>query len=270
WSHRIVAPSLRAQWDWGRKAEDDQRGLDKWATAGPGDVAYQAANFRVDYVMAQTPVPVGAWRSVYASQTTFADECFVDELAVALGKDPYTFRLDLIGSASPLQRAVLERAARESGWGKPLPPGRAHGIAVCKYGETYVAQVAEVSVDRNAQVRVHRVVCAADCGIVVNPAIVESQLEGSVLYGLSAVLKGEITFAHGRCQQNNFHNAQILRFSEAPEVEVHLLGSDRAPSGVGEPAVPVIAPAVANAVSAAIGRRVRQLPLTPDRLKQAS
>jgi len=270
WSHRIVAPSLRAQWDWGRKAEDIQRGLDKWATAGPGDVAYQAANFRVDYVMAQTPVPVGAWRSVYASQTTFADECFVDELAVALGKDPYTFRLDLIGSAAPLQRAVLERAAREAGWGKPLPPGRARGIAVCKYGETYVAQVAEVSVDRNAQVRVHRVVCAADCGIVVNPAIVESQLEGSVLYGLSAALKGEITFAHGRCQQNNFHNAQILRFSEAPEVEVHLLGSDRAPSGVGEPAVPVIAPAVANAVSAAMGRRIRQLPLTPGRLKQAS
>ena len=267
WNHRIVAPSLRAQWDWGRKAEDIQRGLDKWATEGPGDVAYQAPNFRVDYVMAPTPIPVGAWRSVYASQTTFADECFVDELAVVLGKDPYAFRLDLLGNASPLHSAVLECAAREAKWGKPLPPGRARGIAVCKYGRSYAAQVAEVSIDKNAQVRVHRVVCAADCGIVVNPAIVEAQLEGSILYGLSAALKGEITFARGRCQQSNFHDAQILRFSEAPEVEVHLLKSDRPPSGVGEPAVPLIAPAVANAVSAALGQRVRQLPLTPARLK---
>src|SRR5262249_30985279 len=140
WNHCIVAPSLRQQWEWGRKAEDIQRGLDKWATEPPNHVAYRAPNFRVEYVMAQTPVPVGAWRSIYASQTAFADECFVDELAVAMGKDPVAFRLGLIGQASPLHRNVLERAAREAVWSRPLPAGRARGVAVYRYGanSTYV------------------------------------------------------------------------------------------------------------------------------------
>jgi isoquinoline 1-oxidoreductase subunit beta len=268
WHHRIVAPSLRKQWEWGQKEEDIKRGLDNWATEAPKHVAYRAPNFRVDYVMAQTPVPVGAWRSVYASQTAFADECFVDELAVILRKDPYQFRLDLLGDASPLHRAVLERAARAANWGDPLPPGRARGLALYKYGgnATYVAQVAEVSVDARAQVHVHRVVCAVDCGIVVNPDIVEAQMEGSILYGLSATLMGEITFDRGRCQQSNFHDAPLLRFADAPAIEVHILPSDRPPMGVGEPGVPPIAPAVANAVSAALGRRVRELPLTPARI----
>ena len=271
WSHRIVAPSLRQQWEWGRKAEDIQRGLDKWATEPPNHVPYQAPNFRVEYVMAQTPVPVGAWRSIYASQTAFADECFVDELATAMGRDPVGFRLQLIGQASPLHRATLERAAREAGWTKPLSPGRTRGVAVYRYGanSTYVAQVAEVSVEPNGQIRVHRVVCAVDSGTVVNPGIVEAQIEGSILYGLSAALSGEITFARGRCQQSNFHDAPLLRFSESPAIEVHILKNDRSPTGVGEPGVPVIAPAVANAVSAAIGSRIRELPLTPARVTAA-
>jgi CO/xanthine dehydrogenase Mo-binding subunit len=271
WSHRICAPSLRQQWEWGREEEDIQRGLDKWATDPPGHVAYRAPHFRIEYVMAQTPIPVGAWRSIYASQTAFADECFVDELAVAHDKDPCAFRLELLGDASSLHRAVLERAAREAGWGQPLPEGRARGIAVYRYGgnETYVAQVAEVSVDRDGNVRVHRVVCAVDCGIVVHPGIVEAQMEGSIIYGLSAALSGEITFARGRCQQSNFHDTPLLRFPQSPAIDVHILASDRAPTGVGEPGVPPIAPAVANAVSAAIGRRIRELPLTPSRLAAA-
>jgi isoquinoline 1-oxidoreductase beta subunit len=271
WNHRIVAPSLRQQWEWGRKAEDIQRGLDKWATEPPNHVAYRAPNFRVEYVMAQTPVPVGAWRSIYASQTAFADECFVDELAIALARDPLAFRLDLIGQTSPLHRSVLERAAREAGWGRPLPKGRSRGVAVYRYGanSTYVAEVAEVSVEPNGQVRVHRVVCAVDCGTVVNPGIIEAQIEGGILYGLSAALSGEITFARGRCQQSNFHDAPLPRLSEAPAIEVHILKNDRPPTGIGEPGVPPIAPAVANAVSAAIGHRIRELPLTPARVAAA-
>jgi isoquinoline 1-oxidoreductase beta subunit len=272
WSHRIVSPSLRAQpFADGKNDEDIRRGLDKWATEAPVHIGYRPANFRVEFVMAPVPVRVGAWRSVYASQTAFADECFVDELAVACGKDPYTFRMELIGQKSPLHRAVLERAAEKAGWAKAPLAGRARGIAVHKYGgnATYVAQVAEVSVDPNGLVRVHRVVCAVDCGAVVNPGIVEAQMEGAILYGLSAALMGEITFAGGRCQQSNFHDAMLLRFSQAPEVEVHILENDRPPTGVGEPGVPVIAPAVANAVSAAIGCRIRELPLTPARVKEA-
>jgi isoquinoline 1-oxidoreductase subunit beta len=270
WRHRIVAPSLRAQWDEGKKDEDVVRGLDKWATEAPTHVAYRAPHFRTEFVMAPTPVPAGAWRSVYASQTAFADECFVDELAMTLGKDPYRYRLDLIGEdGSPIHRAVLERVAKEAGWGQPLPAGRARGLALHKYGlnDTYVAQVAEVSVDAEAQVHVHRVVCAVDCGIVVNPGIVEAQMEGGILYGLSATLMGEITFDRGRCRQSNFHDAPILRFPDAPAIEVHILPSTRPPTGIGEPGVPPIAPAVANAVSAAIGRRVRDLPLTPARVR---
>jgi isoquinoline 1-oxidoreductase beta subunit len=272
WSHRIVSPSLRAQpFADGKNDEDIRRGLDKWATEAPVNIGYRPANFRVEFVMAPVPVRVGAWRSVYASQTAFADECFVDELAVACGKDPYTFRMELIGQKSPLHRAVLERAAEKAGWAKAPLAGRARGIAVHKYGgnATYVAQVAEVSVDPNGLVRVHRVVCAVDCGAVVNPGIVEAQMEGAILYGLSAALMGEITFAGGRCQESNFHDAMLLRFSQAPEVEVHILENDRPPTGVGEPGVPVIAPAVANAVSAAIGCRIRELPLTPARVKEA-
>jgi len=216
-------------------------------------------------------VPVGAWRSVYASQTAFADECFADELAAAFGKDPVAFRLEMIGPASPLHRSVLERAAREAGWGKPLPTGRSRGAAVYRYGSnsTYVAQIAEVSVEGNGQVRVHRVVCAVDCGMVVHPGIVEAQMEGSILYGLSAALGGEITFARGRCQQSNFHDAPLLRFSEAPAIDVYILSSDRPPTGIGEPGVPPIAPAVANAVSVSIGSRIRELPLTPARVAAA-
>lgn len=268
WRHKITTPSLRAQWEWGKNNEDILRGLDTWATATPGQVPYRAPNFRVEFVMAPTPVPVGAWRGVYCAQTAFADECFVDELAVAVRRDPCEFRLSLLGDDAhgARMRAVLEQAARAARWGQPLAAGRFQGIAAYFANDSYVAQVAEVSVTEDGQVRVHRVTCAADCGIVVNPDIVETQMEGSVLFGLSAALSGEITFAQGRCEQSNFHDAPLLRLRDAPAIEVHLLPSDRNPTGVGEPAVPPIGAATANAVSAAIGRRIRELPLTPARI----
>jgi CO/xanthine dehydrogenase Mo-binding subunit len=267
WRHRMAVPSLREHWGGrGGQEEDIKRGLDKWATGESAGLPYRVPNFRVEYVMAPTPVPLGAWRAVYSPQTAFADECFVDEIATALGKDPYRFRLELLGDAPSPHRAVLERAAKEAGWGEPLPAGRFRGIAVYKANGTHVAQVAEVSVDQEAQVHVHRVVCAVECGIVVNPAIVEAQMEGGLLFGLSAALSGEITFERGLCRQSNFHDAPLLRLPESPVVEVHILDSDRPPSGIGEPGVPPIAPAVANAVSAALGRRIRELPLTPARI----
>jgi isoquinoline 1-oxidoreductase beta subunit len=270
WRHRMAVPSLREHWGGqSAKEEDILRGLDKWATGESGALPYRVPNFRVEYVSAPTAVPLGAWRSVYSSQTSFADECFVDEVAVALGKDPYRFRLELMGDAPSAPRAVLERAAKEAGWGQPLPAGRFRGIAVYKANGSHVAQVAEVSVDQEHRVRVHRVVCAVDCGIVVNPKIVEAQMEGGLLFGLSAALSGEITFERGRCRESNFHDSPLLRLPESPVVEVHILDSDRRPNGVGEPGVPPIAPAVANAVSAAIGRRIRELPLTPARIAKA-
>lgn len=269
WRHKMAAPSLRAQWDWGRKDEDIVRGLDKWATDTSGQIPYRAPNVRVEFVMAPVPMPVGAWRGVYCAQAAFADECFADELAVASGQDPYAFRLALMGDGESPHRAVLERAAREAGWGTPLPAGRTRGIAVYKANDSFVAQVAEVSVDAAHAVRVHRVVCVIDCGIVVNPDIVEAQMEGSILFALSAALYGEITFENGRCLQSNFHDAPLLRLPEAPRIDVHIMESTRNPSGVGEPGVSPLAPAVANAVSAALGVRIRELPLTPARLAAA-
>ncbi len=229
WRHRIISHSLRGQWDAERKDEDIVRGLDKWATGPCNDVPYRAANFRTEFVMVPTAIRVGAWRSVYSSQTSLADECFVDELAAAFGKDPYQFRLELIGDGPSPHRAVLERAAKESGWGQPLPAGHFHGIAVHKANGSYVAEVAEVSVDSHSQVHVHRVTCAIDCGTVVNPAIVESQMEGGILFGLSAALHSEITFERGRCRQSNFHDAPVLRMADAPAIDVHIIDSARPP-----------------------------------------
>jgi CO/xanthine dehydrogenase Mo-binding subunit len=284
WRHKMATPSLRAQWDWGKKDEDVVRGLDKWATESSGQIPYRAPNMRVEFVMTPVPIPVGAWRGVYCAQAAFADECFVDELAIASSQDPLAFRLALIGEASVAEggaggdagagssaphRAVLERAAREAGWGTPLPAGRARGIAVYKANDSFVAQVAEVSVDAAHAVRVHRVVCAIDCGLAVNPDIVEAQMEGSIIFALSAALTGEITFENGRCKQSNFHDAPLLRLPDAPRIDVHIMQSVRNPSGVGEPGVSPLAPAVANAVSAALGVRIRELPLTPARLAAA-
>jgi CO/xanthine dehydrogenase Mo-binding subunit len=196
------------------------------------------------------------------SHSAFAVESFMDELAAAAHADPYEFRHGLLAQA-PRARNVLEIAARQAGWGSPLPPGRARGIAQHRSFESYVAQVAEVSVESGA-VRVHRVVCAVDCGRVIHPDIVKSQMESGIVFGLSAALKQRISILQGRVEQSNFHDYPMLRMLEMPELEVIVVASEAEPSGVGEPGVPPIAPAVANAIAAATGKRIRRLPLEPE------
>ncbi len=214
-------------------------------------------------------MPVGFWRSVGSSQNAFITaECFLDEIAAAAGRDPYELRLEYLTNA-PRHTRVLELAATKAGWSQPALPGRHRGIAVAESFGSVVAEVAEVSVSPEGEVRVHRVVCAVDCGVVVNPDTVEAQMEGGIVYGLTAALRGEITVANGQVQQSNFHDYPMLRINEMPVVEVHIVPSTDPPGGVGEPGTPPIAPAVVNAIFAATGKRVRKLPIQPDDLKHA-
>jgi isoquinoline 1-oxidoreductase beta subunit len=256
WTHRIVAPSIMA-----RVFPDTvKNGLDGEAVEGGVGMPYAIPNVHVDYLLTDTGIPVGFWRSVNNSFNAFAVESFIDELAHAAKKDPYEYRRDLLGKA-PRHLGVLNLAASKAGWGTPLPAGRTRGIAVYKAFESYVAEVAEVSVASDGTVRVHRVVCAVDCGPVVNPDIVEAQMQGGIVYGLTAALWGEITLDKGRVQQSNFHDYRMLRLAEMPVVEVHIVPSSDAQGGVGEPGTPPIAPAVCNAIFAATGKRIRKLPI---------
>jgi isoquinoline 1-oxidoreductase beta subunit len=217
--------------------------------------------YRLDAVVADGSVPVGFWRSVGHSHTAFFDESFIDELALALKKDPFDFRRDLLAD-KPRHRKVLETAATEAGWGKPLPAGSGRGIALRASFGSIVAQVAEVSVLDGQTLQVKRVTCAIDCGPVVNPAIVRMQMESGIIYGLSAALYGEITLADGAVEQANFPDYDAVRLADAPVMSVHLVdGGSSFIGGVGEPGTPPIAPAVANAVFAATGKRLRSLPL---------
>ncbi len=255
WSHRLVCPSILARATGGRL----RGGLDPEAVEGARHLPYEIPNIAIDYHHAETGVPVGFWRSINHTHNAFVKECFVDELARAGGKDPVALRLRLLGRRVR-HRRVLEAAAEQAGWGSPLPRGRARGIALHEAFMSVVAQVAEVSLVDGA-VRVHRVVCALDCGVTVNPAIVEAQVESAIVYGLTAALHGAITIDRGRVTQSNFHDYEMLRMHEMPAVEVHLLRGIRGPAGVGETATPPIAPAVANAVYALTGTPVRRLPL---------
>ena len=238
------------------------RPVDGPAVAGIADMHYAIPNVRVEYARAQLAVPVGYWRSVGPSQNTFVLESFIDEMAHAAERDPVEFRREML-SGNPRLRHVLEVAAEQSGWGKPLPAGRARGIAVVEDKGGLVAQVAEVSV-QNGRVRVHRVTCAADCGQIIHPGIVEAQLTGSVIAGLTAALYGEITIERGRAKQGNFNDYRMLRLGESPKIDVHIVKNHEEPGGVGEPAVPPIAPAVANAIFALTGKRTRRLPIRLD------
>ncbi len=253
-----------------RQAALDKGGLPSaWfaRVAGPGlaldgvDLPYAIPHLREEHFETDSAVPVGAWRSVGASNNAFPVECFIDELAHRAGRDPLEYRIALLDDA-PRHRAALELAASKAGWGAPIGAGRGRGVAVYHSFDAVVAQVAEVSVTAGV-IRVERVGCAIDCGIVVTPDAVRAQLEGGIAFGLSAALHEEIRIADGRVQQASLQDYPILTLPEMPEVEVHIVPSKAPPGGVGEPGVPVIAPAVANAVFAATGQRLRLLPLRP-------
>ena len=254
WHHVVRTPSLSRQSSGNRSAPPG-------VLEGAHEMPYRAGAVRIEAAVPEVGVRIGALRSVYASQNSFPDECFVDELAHAARKDPLAFRRAHLPPDHPLQ-AVLALAAEKSGWGKKLPAGRARGVACYTCFGSSVAEVAEVSVKKGA-IRVHRVVVAVSCGTAVNPDSVAAQMEGSVVYGLSAALRGAITFKDGACEQTNYPDADPLRISEMPRVEVHVVPSTGAPGGIGEPGLPPIAPAVANAVFALPGERLRSLPLRP-------
>ena len=256
WSHRIVAPSIMAR----VFPNMVQNGMDGEAVEGGAELPYAVPNLHVDYVLTDTGIPVGFWRSVNNSFNGFAVETFIDECAAAAKADPYEYRRALLANA-PRHRGVLELAATKAGWGTPLPAGRARGIAVFKSFESFVAQVAEVSVSSAGEVRVHRVVCAVDCGMHVNPQTIEAQMQGGIVFGLTAALKGAITIDKGRVQQGNFNDYEMLHMNEMPLVEVYIVPSNEAPGGIGEPGTPPIGPAVGNAIFALTGKRIRKLPI---------
>ncbi|MCB1574370.1 MAG: xanthine dehydrogenase family protein molybdopterin-binding subunit [Xanthomonadales bacterium] len=258
WSHTIVGQSIIAGTPFASMMIKD--GIDATSVEGAADSPYLAAipAHRVDLHTPASPIPVLWWRSVGHSHTGFVVESFIDELAHAAKTDPLEFRRKLLPADSRNLRA-LELAAKEFGWGKPLPKGHAAGLAVHESFASHVAQVAEVSVE-NGKIRVHRVVCAIDCGPVVNPMTIEAQMQSAIAFGLSAALHSKITFKDGKVEQGNFNDYLVLRLDEMPKVEVHIVKSTDKMGGVGEPGLPPIAPAVANAVFAATGKRLRSLP----------
>jgi isoquinoline 1-oxidoreductase subunit beta len=243
-------------------------GVDRFAMEGVADHPYDIPNQRITYGRREPGPQVWFWRSVGHSQNIFFMEGFIDEMAVAAKKDPFEFRRALL-STQPRYKGVLEAAAEKAGWGKTLPAGVFRGISVAQSFGSYVAQVAEVSVDADGVPKVHRVVAAVDCGMTVNPEIIRRQIEGAIVFGLSAALYGKITIKDGRVEQSNYHNYPVLHMSEMPTVEVHILPSTEQPGGIGEPGTPPIAPAVVNAIFAATGKRLRSLPIDTSVLKKA-
>ena len=243
-------------------------GVDEFAMEGLLDHPYDIENQRLTYSQREPGPKVWFWRSVGHSQNIFFTEGFIDEMAAAAKKDPYEFRRNLL-SKQPRYKAVLEAAAEKAGWGKKLPAGVFRGIAVGQSFGSYVAEVAEVSVAADGTPKVHRVVAAVDCGMTVNPAIIRRQIEGGSVFGLSAALYGKLTIKDGKVEQGNFHQYPVLRMSEMPKVEVHILPSTEKPGGIGEPGVPPVGPAVVNAIFAATGKRLRSLPIDASALKKA-
>jgi CO/xanthine dehydrogenase Mo-binding subunit len=264
-THRIIAPSIS-----GQKGQPVPNGVDPDLPDEAGPV-YGIPNYNIEYVLTETPVPLGWMRSVYALQAAFALESFIDELAVTAGKDPLQYRLHLLAKDQDLPyftttwhtarfRAALQLAAEKSGWDKPLPAGRYRGVACFGCFASYMAEVVEISME-NDQPRVHRVVAVVDCGQVVNPAILEQQIQGGIVYGLANALRAKITIDKGRVVQGNFDDYAPLRMDETPAVEVYAVSSQEAPTGIGEPSVPPVAPALCNAIYSATKKRIRALPI---------
>jgi isoquinoline 1-oxidoreductase beta subunit len=276
WSHRIVGPSIVQRWApktlaalrplGARNILKAVRGVDLDAVEGAAEPPYELPNIVVDYVRQEPPgIRTAFWRGVGPTHNVFVVESFIDELATAAKRDPVEYRRALLGG-SPRARAVLDLAAARAGWNVPLPAGHGRGVSVQQAFGSYLALIAEVQVSPAREVRVHRVVCAVDCGVVVNPDTVRAQIEGGVLFGIGAALFSEITIKNGRVEQSNFSDYRALRINEAPAIEVHLVASDEFPGGVGEVGTSGAAPAVANAVFSATGKRVRKLPLSPANL----
>jgi len=258
WRSRLVGQSIMAGTPFAAmmmKGKD----YDPASVEGVDDLPYAIPNVAVESHQAEINVPVQWWRSVGHSHTAFAVECFIDELAALAGKDPYQFRRALL-QKKPRHLGVLNLAAEKARWDRPLPKGVGRGIAVHFAFGSYAASVAEVSVTEG-KVRVHRMVCAIDCGQYVNPGIIKAQTEGGAIFGASAALYQELTFESGRLQQTNFHTFPVMRINECPEIETHIVESNEKSGGIGEPGVPCAAPAIANAVFAVTGKRVRRLPI---------
>jgi isoquinoline 1-oxidoreductase subunit beta len=264
-THRLISPSISAQ-----KGQPGANGVDPDLPDEVGPV-YPVPNYSLEYVMAETPVPLGWMRSVYALQAAFALESFIDELAVAAGKDPLHYRLHLLAKDQDLSyfattwhtarmRGVLQMAAEKAGWDKPLPAGRYRGVACFGCFASYMAEVVEITMEKD-QPRVHRVVAVVDCGQVINPSILEQQIQGGIVYGLSNALRAKITIEKGRIVQGNFDDYAPLRMDETPVVEVYAVPSAETPTGIGEPSVPPVAPALCNAIYAATKKRIRALPI---------
>jgi len=258
WMHRIVGPSIMARW----APPLFKDGIDDDAVDSAVQLLYDIPAIRVEYVRHETPVlQTGFWRGVGNTHNNFVIESFMDELAAAAKQDPVAYRRALLHK-SPRGKAVLDAAAEASGWGKPLPEGHGRGVSVLysSWG-SYLAEVAEVSVSKAGEVRLHRVVCAVDCGVVVNPDTVKAQIEGGIIFGIGGALWGEVTLKNGRVEQSNFHDFRVLRINETPKIEVHLVRNLEAPGGIGEPGTAVTGAAIANAVFGATGKRIRKLPL---------
>jgi isoquinoline 1-oxidoreductase beta subunit len=258
WRHVIVGQSIMAGTFFAPMMI--KNGIDPTSVEGAANIPYAIPNVSVSLATTANGVPVLWWRVVGSSHTSFAVEAFIDEVARAAGADPYQFRRKMLGSV-PRMLAVLDLAAAKAGWTSgPLPAGKGRGIAVTEAFKTFVAQVAEVSVDQSGRIKIDRVVCAVDCGTAINPDVIAAQMEGGIAFGLSAVLHGAITLKDGRIEQDNFNSYRVLRMNEMPAVEVHIVPSVEPPTGVGEPGVAPLGPAVANAIFAATGNRVRVLP----------
>jgi len=263
WNHRLVGPSIVDRYFPGLLKPGTP---DPDAIEGAHETVYDIPNRHVEYVRYEPPgIPTAWWRGVGPTHNIFVVESFVDELAAKAGKDPVEYRRALLGK-SPRALAVLNLAAEKAGWGKALPAGSGRGVSVQNVFGSYLAQVAEVEVGKDGSVKVERLVCAVDCGYTVNPDTIRAQIEGGAIFGITAVLHGEITLKDGRVEQSNFHNYQMLRINEAPLIEVHIVPSAEAPGGIGEPGTSALAPAVLNAVYAATGKRLRKLPIDPAQL----